>query len=88
MNRYVAVIRLGEARPQADEGLKRDLERLVRGVVGVRVDAAGSSICVWFDRTLASVTEIVRAVESFGLAVTGVAQTRDPGESSPPTAAA
>jgi hypothetical protein len=88
MNRYVALIRLGEARPQAGEGLKRDLPRLVGGVIGVRVDAAGSSACVWFDRTLASLTEIVRAIESFGIAVTSVAQTRDPGETSPPSAAA
>ena len=77
MSRYVALLHVESAVSGGVERWHEDLPGLVAGVDRVAVDAAGSSVCVWFDRPLASIAEIVRALESLGAVVRGVAQSRE-----------
>jgi hypothetical protein len=84
MAEYVAVIRFEHERGM--HTLASTIESLLSGIAGVlRVtcDAASASALVWFIRGAVSLAELVRELESSGVRVLGIAQSKaDIGEQS------
>lgn len=80
MDRYIAVIRLGEnpSRNYLASAVSTALLG-VAGVTRVDFDAAGRALWVSFNRTRVSLGDLVRSIEGQGLTVMGVAQSRDSG---------
>lgn len=77
MSEYVAVIRF--ERSSGMHALTNTIETLLAGIAGVgRVtcDAASAATLVWYNRAAVSLGEIVRELETSGVRVTGIAQSR------------
>jgi hypothetical protein len=77
MSEYVAVIRF--ERVSGMHALTSTIETLLAGIAGVgRVtcDAASAATFVWYNRGAVSLGELVRELESSGVRVTGIAQSR------------
>ncbi len=77
MSEYIAVIRF--ERSTGMHTLASTIETLLAGIAGVaRVtcDAASAAALVWFNRGAVSLAELVRELETSGVRVTGIAQSK------------
>lgn len=77
MGDYIALIRFEHA--SGMNAIAATIESLlsgISGVVRVSCDAATAAAVVWFNRGMVSLAELVRELESSGIRVTGIAQSK------------
>jgi len=78
MSVYVAWLRIdGASDRDGFEWVARCLGERESGVIRVQTDYARQCLSVWFDRQKSTLGDLVRALESRGVRVLSVAQTRD-----------
>ena len=89
MSEYVAVIRF--ERSPGMHTLASTFESLlaaIAGVARVTCDAASAAAIVWYNRGSVSLADLVRELESSGVRVLGIAQTKSDASIQPSAATA